>query len=414
MNVATQSRWPGFSLGENEADAFRAFFEYAPLAVARCNSEGEILQMNPAFLRSLGPVDASKGLLLVRELLHPQDRGEADSLLRDIFDARRNASAVEAALAGDERPSAKWTAWRQSARPGDPDHALLIAEQIAEQTQNGVPAEVSVQTQHWEAIGRLTGGIVHDFNNLLTGVMLYCDLLLSSLDARDRRRRYAEEIRSAIVGASGLVQQLLLCARSQALAPGLLSLNEIATSMRDLLTRLIGDCIVLELDLDPKLGAIKIVRAQAEQVLLNLVLNARDALPGGGRITIETSNCDFRPVPGMTSPSLLPGCPCVLLKVRDNGRGMNADTRQHLLEPFFTTKPSTEASGLGLTTVHGIVTTNHGIIHFESEPGRGTRAMIFFPRSAESADPKSPGAADPDSSRTPRTPFQEAKKESIL
>ncbi len=416
MNTATPFPWPGLSPAENAEAAFRSFFEHSTLAVARCNSDGVIVEMNPAFERGLSPGDANKSLLRFCELLCPQDRDQTDSLLRDVLDSRRNAFVLEAAVTSLGEPGAKWTAWRQTGLAGEPDHALLISEQAAAEPANDevLPGESSLQAHRWEAIGRLTGGVVHDFNNLLTGVMLYCDLLLSTLDARDRRRRYADEIRSAIVQASGLVQQLLVCARPQAIAPGFVSLNEIAAAMRDLLTRLIGGNIVLELRLDPKLGAIKIARAQAEQIVLNLVLNARDALPAGGRIAVETSNCEFRPVAGMISPSFLPGFPCVLLTVADNGLGMNADTRQRLFEPFFSTKPATEASGLGLTTVRGIVTTNHGMIHFESEPGKGTRAMVFFPRSAEFVDPEPLDSVDPASGITPRTPFQDVKKESIL
>jgi two-component system, cell cycle sensor histidine kinase and response regulator CckA len=415
MNTATPFPWPGLSPAENAGAAFRSFFENAPLAVARCNSDGVIVEMNPAFQRGLSPRDANKTLLPFCELLCPQDRDQTASLLRDVLDSRRNAFVVEAAVTSLGEARAKWTAWRQTGLAGEPDRALLISEQAAEPANDEVlPGESSLQAHRWEAIGRLTGGVVHDFNNLLTGVMLYCDLLLSTLDGRDHRRRYADEIRSAIVQASGLVHQLLLCARPQAIAPGFVSLNEIAAAMRDLLTRLIGDNIVLELLLDPELGAIKIARAQAEQIVLNLVLNARDALPVGGRITVETSNCEFHPVAGMLSPSFLPGFPCVLLTVADNGLGMNAETRQHLFEPFFSTKPASEASGLGLTTVRGIVTTNHGMIHFESEPGKGTRAMVFFPRSAEFVDPEPLDSADPASAITPRTSFQEVKKESIL
>ena len=264
--------------------------------------------------------------------------------------------------------------------------------------------EGQLQAQRWEAVGRLAGGVVHDFNNLLTGVMLYCDLLLSSLDARDRRRRYAEEIRAAIVQGSGLVKQLLVFARPQATPVGTLFLNEIAREMHDLLARLIGENIVLELRLDPELGAVAIDQAQAQQVLLNLVLNARDALPKGGRITVETSNCKFQPVAGTISPTGLPAFPCVLLVVGDNGHGMDATTRERLFEPFFTTKNAGQGTGLGLTTVHSIVTTNRGLIHFESEPGRGTRVLILLPRATQPAvsDAQSP------------TPIQQIKKESLL
>jgi len=265
--------------------------------------------------------------------------------------------------------------------------------------------------------------------------MLYCDLLLSSFDLRDRRRRYADEIRAAIMQASGLVQQLLVFARPQSAQVRSLCLNEIAASMRNLLVRLIGENIDLELRLDPDLALVKIDHAQAQQILLNLVLNARDAMPDGGRITIETSNCKFQPVAG--APLGPPVFPCVLLVVGDNGRGMDAKTRQRLFEPFFTTKSLGKGTGLGLTTVRSIVTTNRGLIHLESEAGRGTRAMILLPRDFSAASSESEelsdeklldgfqkhsssqsraheDSANPDSTSTSTSTFQEIKKESKL
>jgi two-component system, cell cycle sensor histidine kinase and response regulator CckA len=283
---------------------------------------------------------------------------------------------------------------------------------------SSVPDELSLQNLRWEAIGRLTGGVVHDFNNLLTGVMLYCDLLLSSLDPRDCRRRYAEEIRCAIVQSAGLVQQLLVFARPPATPTQALSLNQIAQAMQDLLNRLLGENIVLELRLDPDLGLVKIDQAHAQQILLNLVLNARDAMPQGGRITVETRNCHFQPVTGEPPAGdlapTLPQFPCVLLAVADNGSGMTAETRRRLYEPFFTTKNAGRGTGLGLTTVRSIVTTNRGLIHFESEPGRGTRVLVLLPRASQLANTGLLETVSPDSPVLPPTPFQEMKKESRL
>ncbi len=262
-----------------------------------------------------------------------------------------------------------------------PEQSSTIAAQNGNPHGNPLPSEESLlQAQRWEAVGRLTGGVVHDFNNLLTGVMLYCDLLLSSLDARDRRRRYADEIRSAIVQATGLVRQLLAFARPQAGPPRPLCLNDVAGAMHDLLSRLLGENVKLELQMDSELGAVNIDLAQAQQILLNLVLNARDALPEGGRITVETRNCKFQPMAGAPMTEGLPLFPCVLLAVEDNGRGMDAETRRRLFEPFFTTKNAGQGTGLGLTTVRSIVATNRGLIHFESEPGHGTRVLILLPR----------------------------------
>jgi two-component system cell cycle sensor histidine kinase/response regulator CckA len=367
--------------------------------------------MNPAFERTLHRSVASRRSLRLCELVRAEDRERTELLLSDLLDSRRERIGIEARSSGPGQASAKWTAWRQPGGGGEPDHALLIAEHSSDPPR---AEESLLQTQRWEAVGRLAGGVVHDFNNLLTGVMLYCDLLLSSLDSRDRRRRYADEIRSAIVQATGLVRQLLVFARPQAAPARLLCLNEVAATMRDLLTRLIGENIALELHLDSELGVVKIDQSQAQQILLNLVLNARDALPDGGRIVVETSNCRFQPVASAMPQSGAPAFPCILLSVGDNGHGMTAETRQRLFEPFFTTKNAGQGTGLGLTTVRSIVTTNHGLIHFESEPGRGTRVMILFPRSSPSTESGLPDTANSDSGAPSATPFHEIKRESHL
>jgi len=414
MNTATPFPWPELG-AESTRTSFRTIFEHAPLAVARCNPQGVIVEMNPAFERTLRRDAASGRELRLCELVRPQERDKAEMLLRDLLDSRCDSFDLEATAAVHGQAIPRWTAWRQPGCGNEPNHALLIAQhRSVDQAGDMVPAEEGLlQTQRWEAVGRLAGGVVHDFNNLLTGVMLYCDLLLSSLDARDRRRRYAEEIRSAIVQATGLVKQLLVFARPQATPVRALCLNQIAVAMRDLLTRLIGENIALELHLDPELGAVKIDQAQAQQVLLNLVLNARDALPNGGRITVETSNCRFQPLARTTAPSGLTAFPCVLLIVGDDGRGMDAETRQRLFEPFFTTKNADQGTGLGLTTVRSIVTTNGGLIHFESEPGRGTHVMILLPRASQPV-PDLLDTANPDLGNLSATPSQEIKKESLL
>jgi len=411
MNTATPFPWPELSTGEKTTTTFRAIFEHALQAVARCNPHGVIIEMNPAFRRILEHKLAGRRALLLSELAPPQDRDKTEVLLRELLASNRDHFAIDVTGAGPGQTIAKWNAWRQPGCAGEPDHALLIGDQSGD----AVPlSETVLQSQRWEAVGRLAGGVVHDFNNLLTGVMLYCDLLLSSLDVRDRRRRYADEIRSVIVQATGLVRQLLVFARPQAAPAQLLSLNEVAEAMRDLLSRLIGENIALDLSLDPELGHVRIDQTQVQQILLNLVLNARDALPKGGRITIETSNCRFQPVAGTTASSSLPNFPCVLLLVGDNGHGMDAETRQHLFDPFFTTKHAGQGTGLGLTTVRSIVTTNRGLIHFDSEPGRGTRVMILLPRSSPAAYFETTHTATSDFGSALATPFQENEKETLL
>lgn len=424
MNAATPFPEPDFPVAADASTTFRAVFDHSPLAVARCNPEGVITEMNPAFERSLDRGVAHRRCLRLGELVRPQDRAKTDLLLHDLLGSKCDSIAIEIRDAGHGQTMTHWTAWRQPGSGGEADHALLLAEKAektaSEQQEQVVPSEESqLQTQRWEAVGRLAGGVVHDFNNLLTGVMLYCDLLLSSLDARDRRRRYADEIRSAIVQATALVGQLLVFARPQAAPPRLLCLNEIALAMRELLSRLIGENIELDLRLDPSLGVVKIDQAQAQQILLNLVLNARDALPSGGRITVETSNCGFQPVAGTVQQKTFPTFPCVLLAVADNGHGMSAETRQRLFEPFFTTKNAGKGTGLGLTTVRSIVTTNHGLIHFESESGRGTRVMILLPQALQIADTEHEHALHPVSQASSSTPSHSTspystQKESLL
>jgi signal transduction histidine kinase len=363
--------------------------------------------MNSAFRRNYNS-GAGKHSLRLDELVRAEDRDRTESLLRDLFTSACDQFAVEVEGTYPGNAKLKWTVWRQPGDSGEADHALLMGERIVEAAPQG---ESLLQTQRWQAVGRLTGGVVHDFNNLLTGVMLYCDLLLASLDTRDRRRRYADEIRSAITQASALVRQLLVFARPQPTAVRLLCLNEVAAAMQDLLSRLIGENIKLDLHLDPELGVVKIDPTQVQQIILNLVLNARDALPAGGRITVETSNCRFQPVAGSMA-SGAPAFPCVLLAVCDNGQGMDAETRQHLFEPFFTTKNEGRGTGLGLTTVHSIVTSNRGLIHVESEPGHGTRVLVLLPRAFPSADPNISDSQD--STITPATAFQTINKEKLL
>ena len=251
------------------------------------------------------------------------------------------------------------------------------------------------QAQKLEAMGRLSGAVAHDFNNLLTGIMLYCDLLLANLEpdapAEDvvtlkraesdgRTRKYAEEIRKASLQGANLIRQLLAVARPAQMATSLIFLNQIVEQMHDLLTRLIGENIDLKFELDPALGRVRMTPTEAQQILLNLALNARDAMPGGGRIVVETRACTIQVLPesriGNSDSTLLP---CALLVVSDNGCGMDSVTREHLFEAFFTTKAAGKGNGLGLATIHEIVTRNGGLIHVDSAPARGTRIKLLLP-----------------------------------
>jgi len=235
------------------------------------------------------------------------------------------------------------------------------------------------QSQKMEAVGRLAGGIAHEFNNLLTVVMGRCHMLLTGLGDDQPRARHVRQIQEAGQKASSLTHQLLTLSRKQVLQPTELNVNDVATAMDSALRSLLGEPIKLETRLDPSLGWINIDRGQIEQVLLNLALNARDAMPAGGRLTIETANVAGNPKLAERLALSTSGTH-IMLAVSDTGEGMDAYARDHCFEPFFTTKGAGWGVGLGLATVYGIVTQSGGFVEVESEPGLGTRFEIHLPQ----------------------------------
>ncbi len=240
------------------------------------------------------------------------------------------------------------------------------------------------QAQKMEAVGRLAGGVAHDFNNLLMAISGYSQLLLDGLEEGDARREYADEIIRAARQAASLTQQLLAFSRRQVLTRRILDLNTVVAEIQKMLTRLIGEDIDLVTSMAPELGKVRADRSQIEQVIMNLAVNARDAMPRGGRLLIETANVELDEDYIWTHAGARVG-PYVMLGVSDTGVGMDAEIQSHVFEPFFTTKPKGEGTGLGLATVYGIVKQSDGYISVESEPGRGSTFRIYLPR-VEEAD----------------------------
>jgi two-component system, cell cycle sensor histidine kinase and response regulator CckA len=235
------------------------------------------------------------------------------------------------------------------------------------------------QAQKMEAIGRLAGGVAHDFNNLLTAIIGYTDIIFERLPEDDQTRRDVGEIRKAADRAAALTRQLLAFGRKQFLHPEVLDLNETVTSLMQMLPRVIGEHIQTLPRLAPNLRRVQADRSQMEQVLVNLVLNARDAMPTGGVVTIETSDTELTPARiAADGLSVQPG-PYVQLTVTDTGTGMDAKTRAHAFEPFFTTKPTGKGTGLGLATVYGIVDQSGGAITIQTALGHGTSIRIYLP-----------------------------------
>jgi signal transduction histidine kinase len=247
------------------------------------------------------------------------------------------------------------------------------------------------QAQKMEAIGQLSGGIAHDFNNLLGVIIGYSEILEEQLAAGDSMHKSVQEIKKAGKRAASLTRQLLAFSRQQVLEPKILALNAVVSNVEKMLGRLIGENIDIESALGPDLGNIRADQGQIEQVIMNLAVNARDAMPHGGRLTILTANVDLDEDYARSHTQQPPGR-YVLLSVSDTGIGMDATTQAHIFDPFFTTKEQGKGTGLGLSTVYGVIRQSGGHIWVYSEPGLGTTFKIYLPRTDEAACGEKPTA----------------------
>lgn len=354
---------------------FRSLIENTQDIITVMGPQGVIRYQSPSILRVLGYDPEQSVGRNVLDLVHPDDRERAAEALAEVVANDSGPLTLELRL------RARDGSWRLMEMTG---HARRTADGVdviansRDITERKLTEQQLAQAQRMEAVGRLAGGVAHDFNNLLTVIMGNVQLLLADLaDAAPREE--LEEIDAAAGRAAKLTRQLLAYSRQQVLQPCVLDLNAVVADTERMLRRLIGEDVELVTRLAPDLARVRADRGQLEQVLLNLAVNARDAMPSGGRLTIATSNAVFDERGRTVSPYAAPGSPAVALTVTDTGSGITRDVLEHIFEPFFTTKPLGEGTGLGLATVYGIVKQSGGYVWVESTPGEGSEFLVLLP-----------------------------------
>jgi len=320
-------------------------------------------------------------------LVHPADREALREAIQEGMKSGKDFTTEHRAIRPDG--TVRWLTGAGRVllgKDGTPVRAVGISLDVTE--RRALEAQYQ-QAQKMEAIGRLAGGVAHDFNNLLGVILGYSQLLLRSLAPSDPRCQDVAEIQKAGATAAALTRQLLAFSRKEIIEPRLLDLNRVLADMREMLERLIGEDVKVVLRLRPELAAVRADRGQLEQVVMNLAVNARDAMPNGGLVAIETANVTLDAAYAKTHLSLEPGS-YVALTVTDSGCGMTPEVQGHLFEPFFTTKERGKGTGLGLATVHGIVTRSGGSVHVYSEIGKGSSFRVYLPTADAQPVPVAP------------------------
>jgi PAS domain S-box-containing protein len=357
---------------------FMSFMEHLPGAAFIKDQEGHYLYLSKA-AETLLQLETGAWQGKTDEQLFPPDIA-AQLMANDRTVLTRGQALEVDEVTRTEQGTQHWLSVKfpMLAKDGAPAMLGGVAINITEQKRL---EEQLRQAQKMEAIGRLAGGVAHDFNNLLTVIMGYSELLLSRMPSGDVGHRQVQEIKKAAERASSLTAQLLAFSRRQVVQRREVDVSAIVGNMTEMLRRLIGEDIHLVTHFEPALGFVKIDPAQLEQVIMNLAVNARDAMPQGGTLTIETANVWQAPVDVLRDGAMAAG-PLVRLTVQDTGLGMDEETLSRIFEPFFTTKELGKGTGLGLSTVYGIITQSGGTIRASSDPGRGSTFTIYLPRVA--------------------------------
>jgi len=373
-----------------------ALLESAAQAILSVDSHGRIVLANARTEEMFG-YSRSELLGETIEVLLPQGARDGHVGRRDAYFAspRVRPMGTGMELAGRRKDGVEFPVEVSLSHIQTEEGPFAIAF-VSDITDRKHLEDQLLHAQKMEAVGRLAGGVAHDFNNMLTIISGYDRMLLDGLSLHDPLRGYAEEVAKAAERAGALTGQLLAFSRRQVMRPRVIEANELLRGADRMLRRLIGEDIELTLNLGAGVGNIRADPGQVEQIVFNLVINARDAMPDGGKLTIETALRHLDENYARMHIGVEPG-DYVLIAVSDTGHGMDAETRRHIFEPFFTTKETGKGTGLGLATVYGIVKQSGGDIWVYSEPGRGTTFKIYFPRVDEA-----PSSGDHVQSAIPR------------
>ena len=355
---------------------FETIFECAPIGIVRVEKDGRAAEANPAMERMLGYTAAELAETGLRQYTHPEDVEYNLAMLEELMAGERDSYQLEKRCyhRDGELVWVQVTAALERDAQGEPKFAISMLENI---TQRRAAEEQLRQSQKIDAIGQLAAGIAHDFNNLLLGMLGYTELARAKVGADDPVAEYLGRVESCVQSATTLTGQLLAFGRRQTLQPRPLELNALVSETVAMLNSVLGERIVLVTVLDPALDAAQADSGQAQQVLLNLALNARDAMPNGGTLTIRTSNADVgagEPGHGELEPGRY-----VVLSVEDEGCGMTPEVRDQIFDPFFTTKAVGKGTGLGLSTAYGIIKQSGGNIEVASEPDHGSAFHCYLP-----------------------------------
>jgi two-component system, cell cycle sensor histidine kinase and response regulator CckA len=361
----------------------RIHFEHTPLAVIEWDTQLRITEWSPSAERVFG---YSRQEAIGRDasfLVPPTLREEVNKVGQELLAQTGGTRGANDNVTKDGKTIS--CEWYNTPLVDESGRVLGVASLVQDVTERVALEARLRQSQKIEAVGRLAGGVAHDFNNLLTVIMGYSQILADGLPGASRLKDATTQIRSAADRAAGITRQLLAFSRKQVLSPRVIDLNDIMLNLDTLLRRLIGEDVEVLTAPGRDLGTVRADPGQIEQVIMNLALNARDAMPNGGKLTLETENTELDDSYAREHEPLLPGR-YVMLAVSDTGTGMSPDTQAHIFEPFFTTKEVGKGTGLGLSMVYGIVKQSGGYIWVYSEPGRGTTFKIYLPRVDQPAE----------------------------